>query len=60
MIFRCYQQYKNKLSCYTKYSFMLDRYDSLKVGTVTIEAKDGLFEIGKDYEINITTIQEVL
>jgi hypothetical protein len=39
---------------------VLDQYDSFKVGTITIEAKDGLFEINKDYEINITTIQEVL
>lgn len=60
MFFRCYAKTKNKASIYTKYKFMLNHYDSFRVGGITIEAKDGLFEVDKDYEITITTIQEVL
>jgi hypothetical protein len=60
MVFKCYAQTKHKLSCYTKYSFSINQHDSITVGTITIEAQDGLFEINKDYDINITTIQEVL
>lgn len=59
MVFRCNTQTKHKLSIYTKYSFSIDSYESFRVGTITIEAIDGLFEVNKEYEINITTIQEI-
>lgn len=61
MVFKCYA--KSKRECYypyVKYSFSFEPYDSIRVGNITIEAKDGLFEINKDYDINITTIQEII
>lgn len=60
MIFKCHCEEHNPHWSYVKYSFFFEPYDSVKVGEITIEAQDGLFVVGQEYEINIKTIQEIL